>query len=81
MIKNYDCCLLYSIYVDNNTFLFKNVKFAMELLDTVHFFSIFWGSNSNIFNCEIVDIAALKEVHLAACGLKIIDLISDTLKK
>ena len=36
--------------------------------------------NSNISKCEVAGIGAVKRFHMAAYGLKSIDLTSDTLK-
>ena len=48
----------------------------MELFDSVDL--IYIGLNSNIFKCETVGIVTLKEFHLTAYGLILVDLISDT---
>ena len=59
--------------------LFKKpeMKHAMELA-TTDYFSSYSGLNSDISYGEIAGIGALTGAHVAACGLKSFDVISDT---
>ena len=43
-------------------------------------FSSYWRLKSNISKFEMVGIGALKGVYVTACGLKTVDLTSDTVK-
>ena len=65
---------------DETTFFSKNLKMkhAMELATTTDYFSSYSGLNSDISYGEIAGIGALTGVHVAACGLKSFDVISDT---
>ena len=53
------------------------MKHAMELA-TTDYFSSYSGLNSDISYSEIAGIGALTGAHVAACGLKSFDVISDT---
>ena len=60
--------------------LFKKVMSVIELPDTIHCFSNYFKSNSNILKCEDAGIGALKVVPVAVSVLKSVDLTSDNLK-
>ena len=46
----------------------------------IDYFSSYSGLKSNFSKCEIDGIGALKGVHVGVCGLKSVDLTSDTVK-
>ena len=46
----------------------------------IDYFFNYSGLKLNISKCEIVGIGALKVVHVTHCGLKYVDLTSDTYK-
>ena len=53
---------------------------SLTEFDTIDYFSNYSGLNSNIWKCEIAGGGALKGVHVAAYGLKSVDMRSDTMK-
>ena len=53
---------------------------SLTEFDTIDCFSNYSGLNSNIWKCEIAGGGALKGVHVAAYGLKSVDMRSDTMK-
>ena len=82
-VEGLDLCdysFLYSAHADDTTFFLKNVKSVRELLDMIDYFSNYSRLYSNISKCETFNVGTLKGVHMAACVLKSVDLISDTLK-
>ena len=70
--------LLYSAYADDTTFFLKNVSSVIEIFAMIDYFPNYSGLKSNISKCEIAGTGALKRVHVAVCGLKPVDLTSDT---
>ena len=50
------------------------------MVDNFHLFSEFLGLKPNLSKCEITGIAVLKEVQVAVCGMRCVDLKNDTLK-
>ena len=82
-VEGLDICdysFLYSAHADDTTFFLKNMKSVRELLDMIDYFSNYSRLYSNISKCETFDVGTLKGVHMTACVLKSVDLISDTLK-
>ena len=71
---------LYLAYEDHATFILKNVSSVAEIVSMIDYFSNFSKLKSNISKYEIANIGALKGVNVAVCGLKPVDLTSDTVK-
>ena len=49
-------------------------------MKTFKLFSEFSGLKPNILKCEVAGIGSLKGVKMAVCGIKCIDLATDTIK-
>ena len=71
----FDYNYLYSAYADGTTFFLKD-----HMVDTFWVFSYFSGLKPNLRKSEITSIGVLKGVQVAVCGMRCIDLNSDTLK-
>ena len=72
---NYLC----TAYVDDITF-FAHQKSVRELMKTIKLFSKFSGLKPNILKCDVAGgIGALKEIKMAVCGIKCIDLTTETI--
>ena len=52
----------------------------MNLIDTFTVFSLFSGLKANFSKCEIAGLGSLKRILEAVCGLKSINLTTDTIK-
>ena len=50
------------------------------MINSFHIFSRFSGLIANLSQCEIAGIGLLKGVKVVFCGIKSIDLASDTIK-
>ena len=61
-------------------FFLKNVSSVIEIVVMIDHFFNYSGLKLSISKCEIVGIGALKGVYVTACGLKYVDLTSDTYK-
>lgn len=53
----------------------KNVKSAMELFNTIDYFSTYSGLNLNILKCKIVGVG-----EVAVCSLKSVEMTLNTMK-
>ena len=71
---------MYTAYVDDSTFLLRDLRSVKYLIDTFTNFSKYSGLKPNLSKCEISGIGSLKGVIKAACGLKSVNLTSDTLR-
>ena len=60
-------------------FLVNSQKPIKELMKTFKLFSKFFGLKHNVLKCEVADIGSLKEVKMAVCGIKRIDLTTGTI--
>ena len=49
-------------------------------MKTIKLFSKFSGLKPNILKCDVAGIGALKEIKMAVCGIKCIDLTTETIK-
>ena len=76
----FDYNYLYSAYGDVTTFFLKDIISVKHMVDTFHFFSYFSGLKPNLTKSETAGIGILKEVQVAVCGMRCIDLSIDTLK-
>ena len=75
----FDYNYLYSAYADDKTFFLKNIISVKHMVDT-SCFSYFSGLKPNLTKSEITGIGVLKEVQVAVCGMRCIDLNVDMLK-
>ena len=76
----FDYNYLYSAYADDTTFFLKHIIFIEHMVDTFDFFSYYSRLKINLRKSEIAGIRVLKGVQVAVCGMRFIDLNSDTLK-
>ena len=51
-----------------------------DLMRTFKLFSTFSGLEHNILKCEVACVGSLKRVKMAVCGIKCIDLTTETIK-
>ena len=61
-------------------FFLNDLLSVKNLVDTFKVFSLFSGLNPNFSKCEIAGLGSLKGVLEAVCGLKSINLTTDTIK-
>ena len=71
---------LYSAYADDTTFFLKDTISIKKNGRCFLFFSDFSGLKPNLSKCEITGIGVLKGVQVAVCGMRCVDLKTDTLK-
>ena len=71
---------LYTAFADDSTFFLNDLLSVKNLVDTFKVFSLFSGLNANFSECEIAGLGSLKGVLQAVCGLKSINLTTDTIK-
>ena len=76
----FDKTFLYAAYADDTTFFLKDTKSVIELMNIFDTFSKFSGLKPNKSKCEIAGIGVLKGVQVALCGMRCIDLVSNTVK-
>ena len=66
--------LLYIAYVDDATFLKKDMSF-FEFLNIFHKFSFVYGLKPYTAKCKLFNIDALKSVNVVRCGIKYLSLM------
>ena len=71
---------LYTAFADDSTFFLNDLLSVKNLIDTFKVFSLFSGLKANFSKCEIAGLGSLKGVLEAVCGLKSINLTTDTIK-
>ena len=76
----FDKTFLYKACADDTTFFLKDVKSSIDLINIFDTFSKFSGLKPNKSKCEIAGIGVLKGVQVALCGMRCIDLVSNTVK-
>ena len=79
-INTFEHTYLYSAYADDTTFFLKDKRSIKELINTFSTFSRYSGLKPNHEKCKIAGIGVLKNVKVAVCGMKCIDLCNDTIK-
>ena len=79
-IKIFDYIFLYTAYADDSTFFLKDLASAKKLLNMFSYYSKFSGLKPNFSKCEITGIGSLKEVEVAVCGIKYVNLKVNTIK-
>ena len=71
---------MYTAYLDDSTFILRNIPSVKELINSFTIFYHFSGLKSNIEKCKITGTGSLKEDTEAVYGLKCVDLYNDTIK-
>ena len=71
---------MYTAFADDSTFFLNDLLSVKNLIDTFKVFSLFSGLKANFSKCEIAGLGSLKGVLEAVCGLKSINLTTDTIK-
>ena len=82
-IKGLNICndiFLYTTYADDTTFFLKDKASLIEVIKPFDIFSSFSGLKPKKYKCEVAGMGALKEVKMALCGMKCIDLRLNTIK-
>ena len=76
----FDHGFLYTAYAYDTTVFIRNKNSAIELLNVFDIFSILSGLKPNKSKCEIAGIGSFREVYVALCGLKRINLMNETVR-
>ena len=76
----FDHKFLNTAYADDTTSFLKNNNLVFEILNIFHKFSLVFGLKSNTRKCEIAGIGTLKEINVAPCGIKCLNLMKKTVK-
>ena len=71
---------LYTAYGDDTTFFLKNQTSVKNVLNDIETFSNFSGLRPNLDKCKIAGIGVLKNVNVALCGMKGINLTKESIK-
>ena len=71
---------LYNAFAGGSTFFLNDLLSVKNLIDTFKLFSLFSGLKTNFSKCEIAGLGSLKGVLEAVCGLKSVNLTTDTVK-
>ena len=79
-IAIFNHAFLYTAFVDDSTFFLNGLLSVKNLIDTFTVFSLLSGLKTNFSKCEIAGLGSLKGVLEAVCGLKSVNLTTDTIK-
>ena len=79
-ITIFNHAFLYTAFADDSTFFFNDLVSVKNLIDTFTVFSLFSRLKANFSKYEIAGLGSLKGVLEAVCGLKSINLTTDTIK-
>ena len=79
-IKLFQHQYLYTAYAEDTTFFLKDIVSVQNVFSLIDTFSKFSGLRPNIKKCEIAGIGVLKNVNVALCGMKNVDLTKETIK-
>ena len=71
---------MYTAFADYSTFFLNDLLSVKNLIDTFKVYSLFSGLKVNFSKCKIAGLGSLKGVLEAVCGLKPINLTTDTTK-
>ena len=71
---------LYAAHADDTTFFLEDISSIKVVLKDLQSFFSFSGLHPNFTKCEIAGIGVLKNVNVALCGMKCLDLIKNVLK-
>ena len=76
-MKIFDYNYLYSVNADDTTFFLKDITSIKHM---VHTFLLFFGLKLNLTKSETAGIRVLKEVHVAVCSMRCLDLNNNAIK-
>ena len=76
-MKIFDYNYLYSVNADDTTFFLKDITCIKHM---VHTFLLFFGLKLNLTKSETAGIRVLKEVHVAVCSMRCLDLNNNAIK-
>ena len=79
-ITIFNHAFLYTTFAEDSIFFLNELLSVKNLIDTFKVFSLFLGLKANSSKCEIAGLGSLKGVLEAVCGLKSINLTTDTIK-
>ena len=76
----FDHDFLYTAYADDTTFFLNDLISANNVLANLNLFSIVSGLKPNLDKSEIAGIGVLKNVNVALCGMKSVNLMEQAIK-
>ena len=76
----FDHDFLYTAYADDTTFFLNDLISANNVLGNLNLFSIVSGLKPNLDKSEIAGIGVLKNVNVALCGMKSVNLMEQAIK-
>ena len=79
-IETFKPAYLYTAYADDTIFLKKDVSSVKIVLSFFDSFSRFSGLRPNVSKYVMAGIGVLKNVNVALCGMKNVDLTKETIK-
>ena len=71
---------MYTAFADDSTFLLNDLLSVKNLINKFKVFSLFSELKANFSKCEIAGLGSLKGILEIVCGLKSINLTTDTIK-
>ena len=78
--KHFRSWFLYTAYADGTTFFVKDLNSAKEVLINLTLYSNVSGLYPNLEKCQIPGIGHLKNVNVALCGIKSVNLMEYFIK-
>ena len=79
-MTTFNHAFLYTAFADDSTFFLNELFSVKNLIHTFKVYSFFSGLKAKFSKCEITGLVCLKGVLETVCGLKSINLITDTIK-
>ena len=79
-ITIFNHAILYTAFADDSTVIVNDLLSVKNLIDTFTFFPLFSRLKANFSKCEFAGLGSLKRVLGTVCGLKSINLTSNTIK-
>ena len=79
-IEIFEYCCLYTAYAGDTAFFLKDENSIVHLSEKLKLFSDFSGLKLNNTKCEVVGIGVPKEIQVAVCGMKCIDLRNEAIE-
>ena len=76
----FDYNYLYSAYPDNASFFLKDIISVKHMVDTLYIFPYFPALNPSLLKFKTAGIGVLKRVQMVVCGMRCINLNTNTLK-
>ena len=80
LVYIFNHAFLYTAFADDSTLFLNDLLSVKNLIDKFKVYSIFSVLKANFSKCEFAGLGSLKEVLEAVCGLKCINLTTDTIK-